>query len=96
MTQTPDTAVAVSFAGAAKVFGEVRAVDGIDLGIRRGETVALLGRNGAGKSTAISLMLGLNEPDGQAGSRSSATPPRTPSRRAGSARCSRTAARSPG
>ncbi|TQK44176.1 ABC-2 type transport system ATP-binding protein [Streptomyces sp. SLBN-118] len=63
MTQTHDTAVAVSFAGAAKVFGEVRAVDGIDLGIRRGETVALLGRNGAGKSTAISLMLGLNEPD---------------------------------
>ena len=30
---------------------------------RRGETVALLGRNGAGKSTAISLLLGLNEPD---------------------------------
>ena len=61
--QTPDTAGAVSFAGAAKVFGDVRAVDGIDLAIRRGETVALLGRNGAGKSTAISLMLGLNEPD---------------------------------
>ena len=53
----------MSFAGAAKVFGDVRAVDGIDLAIRRGETVALLGRNGAGKSTAISLMLGLNEPD---------------------------------
>ncbi|MFK4227181.1 ATP-binding cassette domain-containing protein [Streptomyces sp. NPDC019890] len=61
--QTPDTAGAVRFAGAAKVFGDVRAVDGIDLAIRRGETVALLGRNGAGKSTAISLMLGLNEPD---------------------------------
>ncbi|MFF0061810.1 ATP-binding cassette domain-containing protein [Streptomyces sp. NPDC005279] len=61
--QTTDSEAAVSFAGAAKVFGEVRAVDGIDLGIRRGETVALLGRNGAGKSTAISLMLGLNDPD---------------------------------
>jgi energy-coupling factor transporter ATP-binding protein EcfA2 len=56
-------AVAVSFAGAAKAFGAVRAVDGIDLDIPRGETVALLGRNGAGKSTAISLMLGLNDPD---------------------------------
>ncbi|MEU9008527.1 ABC transporter ATP-binding protein [Streptomyces sp. NPDC048479] len=61
--QTTDSEAAVSFAGAAKVFGEVRAVDGIDLDIRRGETVALLGRNGAGKSTAISLMLGLNDPD---------------------------------
>jgi ABC-2 type transport system ATP-binding protein len=38
-------------------------VDGIDMEIPRGETVALLGRNGAGKSTTISLLLGLNEPD---------------------------------
>ena len=59
-------ALAVSFTGAVKTFGEVRAVDGIDLGIRPGETVALLGRNGAGKSTAISLLLGLNAPDGGA------------------------------
>ncbi|MGW3624152.1 ABC transporter ATP-binding protein [Streptomyces sp. NPDC000880] len=64
MTQTTESGTAaVSFAGAAKAFGAVHAVDGIDLGIRRGETVALLGRNGAGKSTAISLMLGLNDPD---------------------------------
>ncbi|MCX4822721.1 ABC transporter ATP-binding protein [Streptomyces sp. NBC_01142] len=62
-SQTPETGPAVSLSGAAKAFGAVRAVDGIDLDIRRGETVALLGRNGAGKSTAISLMLGLNDPD---------------------------------
>ncbi|MGC5562602.1 ABC transporter ATP-binding protein [Streptomyces sp. FR-108] len=49
--------------GAVKAFGAVRAVDGVDLEIARGETVALLGRNGAGKSTAISLLLGLDEPD---------------------------------
>jgi ABC-2 type transport system ATP-binding protein len=54
---------AVSFTGAVKTFGTVRAVDGVDLEIPRGETVALLGRNGAGKSTAISLLLGLNVPD---------------------------------
>jgi ABC-2 type transport system ATP-binding protein len=54
---------AVSFAGAVKSFGAVRAVDGVDLEIGRGETVALLGRNGAGKSTTISLLLGLNAPD---------------------------------
>ncbi|WP_351230403.1 ABC transporter ATP-binding protein [Streptomyces sp. NPDC002133] len=58
MTQT-----AVHFAGAARSFGPVRAVAGVDLDIRRGETVALLGRNGAGKSTAIGLLLGLDEPD---------------------------------
>lgn len=53
----------MSFTGAVKAFGTVRAVDGVDLEIGRGETVALLGRNGAGKSTTISLLLGLNEPD---------------------------------
>ncbi|WNI27046.1 ABC transporter ATP-binding protein [Streptomyces sp. ITFR-16] len=55
------------FTGAVKTFGRtgqsVRAADGIGLTVERGETVALLGRNGAGKSTAISLLLGLNEPD---------------------------------
>ncbi len=75
MTQTGGAAVrtaggtadrtgrAVSFTGAVKTFGAVRAVDGVDLEIGRGETVALLGRNGAGKSTTISLLLGLNAPD---------------------------------
>ncbi|MGX4692492.1 ABC transporter ATP-binding protein [Streptomyces sp. JNUCC 63] len=60
MTQTER---AVSFTGVAKAFGDVRAVDGVYLKIARGETVALLGRNGAGKSTTISLLLGLCEPD---------------------------------
>ncbi|NUQ96256.1 MAG: ABC transporter ATP-binding protein [Streptomyces sp.] len=53
----------MSFTGAVKTFGDVRAVQGVDLEISQGETVALLGRNGAGKSTTISLLLGLNEPD---------------------------------
>ncbi|MFE0510233.1 ATP-binding cassette domain-containing protein [Streptomyces sp. NPDC058964] len=60
MTQTSP---AVSFTGAVKTYGAVRAVDGVDLEIARGETVALLGLNGAGKSTTISLLLGLHEPD---------------------------------
>ncbi|MFD8125180.1 ABC transporter ATP-binding protein [Streptomyces albidoflavus] len=52
----------VTFTGAVKEFGAVRAVDGLDLTIKSGERVALLGRNGAGKSTAIGLLLGLDEP----------------------------------
>ncbi|MFJ9536889.1 ABC transporter ATP-binding protein [Streptomyces sp. NPDC101225] len=62
-TGTTGAPPAVSFTGAVKNFGAVRAVRGVDLRIGAGETVALLGRNGAGKSTAISLLLGLNEPD---------------------------------
>ncbi|WP_078863953.1 MULTISPECIES: ABC transporter ATP-binding protein [unclassified Streptomyces] len=65
MTQTaePAAATAVRFTGVGKSFGAVRAVVAADLSIPRGETVALLGRNGAGKSTAIGLLLGLDEPD---------------------------------
>lgn len=60
----PDADVpAIRFRHAAKSFGAVRAVTGLDLDVRRGETVALLGRNGAGKSTTIGLLLGLEEPD---------------------------------
>ncbi|WP_188269899.1 MULTISPECIES: ABC transporter ATP-binding protein [unclassified Streptomyces] len=62
-TATPADAPAVDFRAATKTFGAVRAVDGLDLSVRRGETVALLGRNGAGKSTAINLLLGLDEAD---------------------------------
>ena len=60
---TSDIEPAVSFQGAVKSFGPVRAVDGLDHALAPGETVALLGRNGAGKSTTISLLLGLTEPD---------------------------------
>ncbi|MDT0549872.1 MULTISPECIES: ABC transporter ATP-binding protein [Streptomyces] len=56
-----DTPV-VEFAGVAKHYGAVRAVKGIDLTIRRGESIALLGRNGAGKSTSIGILLGLLPP----------------------------------
>jgi ABC-2 type transport system ATP-binding protein len=61
MTQKENTAV--SFTGAVKTYGAVRAVDGVDLEIGPGQTVALLGRNGTGKSTTIGLLLGLYEPD---------------------------------
>ncbi|BDM67699.1 ABC transporter ATP-binding protein [Streptomyces nigrescens] len=53
---------AVAFSGVTRSYGAVRAVDGIDLRIAAGETVALLGRNGAGKSTTLNMLLGLLPP----------------------------------
>ncbi|MFF6868908.1 ATP-binding cassette domain-containing protein [Streptomyces sp. NPDC012450] len=61
--RNPDGGDAIVLRGVTRAYGAVRAADGLDLTVRRGETVALLGRNGAGKSTAIGLLLGLDEPD---------------------------------
>jgi ABC-2 type transport system ATP-binding protein len=49
--------------GLRKAFADVRAVDGIDLEVRRGECFGLLGPNGAGKTTTIEICEGLTEPD---------------------------------
>ncbi|MFA5785636.1 MAG: ABC transporter ATP-binding protein [Actinomycetota bacterium] len=48
--------------GLAKHYGDVRAVDGIDLSVHRGEIYSFLGRNGAGKTTTIRMLLGLIQP----------------------------------
>ena len=47
-----------------KSFGSRRVVDGLSFDVLRGEVFALLGHNGAGKSTTIDLILGLKTPDG--------------------------------
>ncbi|MFE9769519.1 ABC transporter ATP-binding protein [Streptomyces sp. NPDC005808] len=62
MTTTHRATPVVAFTGAVKEFGAVRAVDGLNLTIGPGARVALLGRNGAGKSTSIGLLLGLDDP----------------------------------
>jgi ABC-2 type transport system ATP-binding protein len=52
----------VEIQGLEKHFGEIPAVDGIDMHIEKGEILGLLGPNGAGKSTTISMIATLLEP----------------------------------
>jgi len=55
--------VAIELEGVSKRFPGVRALDRVDLAARRGEVHALLGENGAGKSTAIKVMTGVQAAD---------------------------------
>jgi ABC-2 type transport system ATP-binding protein len=48
--------------GLTKQFGAIRAVDGLDMEVRRGDVFGFLGPNGAGKTTVIRLALGLIHP----------------------------------
>src|SRR6201996_3497136 len=52
----------VSFENVRKTYGKVRAVDGLTMQLRPGETVAFLGPNGAGKSTSLDMLLNLRKP----------------------------------
>lgn len=52
------TRVLAALRGASKRYGTVVALDGLDLEIREGELLSLLGVNGAGKTTALSLITG--------------------------------------
>lgn len=64
---TPDEA-AIHLADVSKVFGKIgtdaafRAVDGLNLDVRPGQMLALLGKTGCGKSTIFNMIAGLTEP----------------------------------
>lgn len=55
---------AIETRGLRKEFGNVVAVDGLDLTVERGEVFGFLGPNGAGKSTTINVLLGFLTPTG--------------------------------
>jgi len=55
--------LAIETAGLVKVFGDNRAVDGIDLAVPAGTVYGVLGPNGAGKTTAVRMLATLLRPD---------------------------------
>ena len=61
---TGESALAIEASGLVKSFGETRAVDGVDLAVRRGSVYGVLGPNGAGKTTTIRMLATLLRPDG--------------------------------
>jgi len=68
MAASPDTApgtgdATIRVRGVVKRFGEVRALDGVDLEAEPGSVLGLLGPNGAGKTTAVRVMTTLLKPD---------------------------------
>ncbi|QLL25523.1 ABC transporter ATP-binding protein [Actinobacteria bacterium IMCC26103] len=53
----------VSIRALKRSFGDVRAVDGVDLDIREGEFLTLLGPSGSGKTTVLRMIAGFEKPD---------------------------------
>jgi len=60
---TSESPLAIEATGLVKIFGETRAVDGVDLAVRSGSVYGVLGPNGAGKTTAIRMLATLLRPD---------------------------------
>lgn len=58
------TSPAIDARGLTKRYGEVVAVEDLSLRVSAGEIYALLGLNGAGKTTAIRMLLGMVRPTG--------------------------------
>ena len=70
---------AVEFHNASRFYGDVRAVDGVNMGIRDGEFFSMLGPSGSGKTTCLRLIAGFEQLSGGAiaiyGHKASELPP---------------------
>ncbi|WP_196717482.1 ATP-binding cassette domain-containing protein [Actinomyces trachealis] len=59
---TPQETPSIAVSQLTKAFGQLMAVDHLDLWLKTGEVIAFLGPNGAGKSTTIDIILGFSRP----------------------------------
>ena len=57
MAETP-----IQVENLSKAFGKQKVLDGVNLHVERGETLAVLGRSGTGKSVLLKLLIGLQAP----------------------------------
>jgi phospholipid/cholesterol/gamma-HCH transport system ATP-binding protein len=60
-TESRESAIAIQ--NVTKSFGEQRVLEGVSFLVQRGETVAVLGRSGTGKSVLLRILVGLEAPD---------------------------------
>jgi branched-chain amino acid transport system ATP-binding protein len=63
MSATPSTVI-FETRGLSAAYGHAQVLFGVDLQLRAGEVVALMGRNGAGKSTTLKAIMGIVPPNG--------------------------------
>jgi ABC-type transporter Mla maintaining outer membrane lipid asymmetry ATPase subunit MlaF len=60
---TSDRQPAIEVSGVHKSFGQQKVLKGIDLLVRQGEILSVLGRSGTGKSVLLRLLVALEKPD---------------------------------
>jgi phospholipid/cholesterol/gamma-HCH transport system ATP-binding protein len=60
---TPENNIVISLKGIRKSFGTLEVLKGVELEVRKGENVVVLGRSGSGKSVLIKIIAGLLRPD---------------------------------
>lgn len=63
MSENPDQDIVIKMEGISKRFGSVQALNKVDLELRRGEVLGLVGDNAAGKSTLMKILVGALVPD---------------------------------
>jgi simple sugar transport system ATP-binding protein len=63
MADAAETAPLYRLQGICKTFGHVEALKDVDIDVRKGEIIGLVGDNGAGKSTLIKILSGIYSPD---------------------------------
>src|ERR1700710_1489810 len=62
--EVPAMADVIRATGLVKTYGQIRALDGLDLAVPEGTVLGLLGPNGAGKTTVVRILTTLLTPDG--------------------------------